>query len=181
MRWVDSATSDRMRVPERNFCISCYTWTQSCRVHNKDWKMVIHSLIIRVTLASPLEMNCIMKYLKKLVQPYFKKYIFKTQQPQNINLYYVQNTWQFSKFYYSPILRCVLPCLVTYTQDHCELCSCALYKCCYITSYSYIEVLSKHKPKLLWDEEAMEHKVEYRYGIRLSVTVYSGTSLKGPP
>ena len=30
-------------------------------------------------------------------------------------------------------------------------------------AYSYIEMLSKHKPKLLWEEEAMEHRVEYRY------------------
>ena len=30
-------------------------------------------------------------------------------------------------------------------------------------AYSYIEVLSKHKPKLLWEEAAMEHRVEYRY------------------
>ena len=73
------------------------------------------------------------------------------------------------------------PHIHTMSDHHCELCSYALYMCCYITSYSYIEVLSKHKPKLLWDEEAMEHKVEYRYGIRLSVTVYSATSFKGPP
>ena len=31
---------------------------------------------------------------------------------------------------------------------------------------SHIEVLSKHKPKLKWDEEAMEHKVEYKYVAR---------------